>query len=274
MPITIYKRKPSKGFTLIELLVVTSIISFMSTIVLASVNTARDRATIAAGQSFSKSLDNTIDSVAGSWGLNDASGTNAKDDSITAQDGVISGTYSWVTGMYGGALRLTGGSINFGNNSAYDTSQFTIAFWIRPDSITSTVSTNNIILGREVYLVSGYRVGIANRTNIAFWTTQSGGTLNMTAPNAVSVGKYSHVAFTYKSGVMTIYVNGKQAAKANGTLVVPTGSTFGLQINGGIGGTFGANATYDNIRYYSVSLMANDIERLYAESAGKYVATN
>ena len=40
----IFKLKNSKGFMLIELLVVVSIISFLSSVILASLNTARNKA--------------------------------------------------------------------------------------------------------------------------------------------------------------------------------------------------------------------------------------
>lgn len=48
--------KDKGGFTLIELMVVISIIGMMSSIVFASLNSARDKGVIAAGQSFSRSL--------------------------------------------------------------------------------------------------------------------------------------------------------------------------------------------------------------------------
>src|SRR3989344_5438428 len=48
----ISRYQKTKGFTLIELLVVISIISLLSSIVLSSVSSARDKARIAAGKQF------------------------------------------------------------------------------------------------------------------------------------------------------------------------------------------------------------------------------
>jgi type II secretion system protein G len=53
--------KKNKGFTLIELLVVISIIGLLSSVVLASVNSARDKATAAKLVSEMKALQNAIE---------------------------------------------------------------------------------------------------------------------------------------------------------------------------------------------------------------------
>lgn len=59
-----------KGFTLIELLVVISIISLLSTIVMASLNAAREKSRIAAGLKFWSSIHHANYNV-GFWAFDD-----------------------------------------------------------------------------------------------------------------------------------------------------------------------------------------------------------
>lgn len=68
-----------RGFTLIELLVVISIISLLSSIVIASVNTARERARMASAISFSSQLYRALGAYGGFCiDYNEGSGTTVK----------------------------------------------------------------------------------------------------------------------------------------------------------------------------------------------------
>ncbi len=80
---TIYSMNmKTKGFTLIELLVVISIVSLISSIVLSSINSTREKGRIAAGQQFSSSMHHAIgDELIGEWKFENDIATEAVDTS-------------------------------------------------------------------------------------------------------------------------------------------------------------------------------------------------
>jgi prepilin-type N-terminal cleavage/methylation domain-containing protein len=65
----IYKSKKNSGFTLIELLVVIAIIGILSSIVIASVNTTREKAAVAKAKSELADVRNVIQNLANDTGV-------------------------------------------------------------------------------------------------------------------------------------------------------------------------------------------------------------
>lgn len=257
--------KNERGFTLLEILIVIVIIGILATIIAPGLKTGRERAQRAQSQQFDASLYHLLGAdAAGIWNLNEGSGSNVGDSSASGNVCNISGgaSWSWTTGVTGSGIFLTSDDyLNCGTSSAFDGSEFTFAFWIKPAAIHADPG-----LGNENTMVrrnssgSGFRMGLSGTGAVAFWTTDNGGSITATSGSSVvDTSRFFHIAVAYRSGTATIYLDGKEVGSGTGTYVQPNSSE--LRINWG---AHGCDATYDNIRYYSQSLASGQVQKLYA----------
>jgi prepilin-type N-terminal cleavage/methylation domain-containing protein len=260
------ENKKEKGFTLIELLVVISIIGMMSSVVLATVNTARDKARVAAAQKFSGYNSRTLGAdAAGIWNFDEGSGLIAYDVSGNGNNATLSVGATRVTetpNKVGGAIYLAAGTYaGVPYSQSIDRSKGTLSAWIK---------TSNSAIQAVVVKVGSYSFYI--RTGLAV-LYDSAANLYKGTNTYVSDDKWHHVAISFNHNVangLNIYIDGQ--LKYTGTASTPSGGLNGL----GIGSAFynSAATTFtgyiDEVAIYNEVLAQDKIKEIYAKGSIKY----
>lgn len=205
------------GFTLIELLVVISIISLLSSIVMSTLNSAREKARLAAGRQFEANMHHAYGAGAiGIWTLDEGTGSAVADASGNSLNGSFNGSPTWVTGMNGTALRFSGSnSVVVGDLRSrtdlvggYDAGKVILMAWVRPTSYTSGGynCVANGFPGMLYFCVNPSRqlqlmVNAPGQGNGNYWPTSTG---------TIPLDKWTHVAFLLEGGVgYKFFIDGK-----------------------------------------------------------------
>ncbi|HXD23802.1 MAG TPA: LamG-like jellyroll fold domain-containing protein [Gemmatimonadaceae bacterium] len=226
--------------------------------------TAKD----AAGNTTSDTLMVTYSAPSGGGGtppvaaynFNEGAGSALTDVSGNGNVGTISGATWTSSGRYGGALNFDGvndrvfvaasASLNF-------SSAGTLEAWVYP---TATQSGWRAIVQREVDAFLLHASNDAGPLRPA-----AGGTFNgahppsISAPSAIGVNTWTHLAVTYDGSTLRLYVNGAQVTSAARSGAIETNSNP-LWIGGN--NPYGEYFTgrIDDVRVYNRALTATELQ--------------
>lgn len=261
---TILQKTPNqKAFTLIELLVVISIIGLLSSVVLASVNGARAKGSIAAGQKFDSHTHSAFfDDLVLSWDFdNSIVGNIVQDRSGNGNDLQMS-----VNNMLKDTPKLfsTGQVISLSSTQVASiatiknrptTGKFSVSFWIY---LTDGSIAN--LIDYEYQLLSGtWRIGINNSSALTFIAN------NSTFVNAgiLRPGQWHQVVAICTDTKIGIYVNGKLSSNLSSGANCDFAPNKILYLSQRTGQPTNQSFWMDNVRIYKQALPLSFIQEQY-----------
>lgn len=149
----------------------------------------------------------------------------------------------------------TNDQIDLGKPIINELKKFTMAGWINVEQLTNRMSVFGQNDCAEIMLK--YRT-------VYFWT--AGGKISL--KDAVSLGRWTHIATTNDGAVLKVYINGVLRAEQPCEPLSP--STFTFKVGGGVADATGAyfNGRIDDVVICDRALKAGDIQQLY--EAGGY----
>ena len=194
-------------------------------------------------------------------------GGSALDASSYGNDGSGSGTDRWV-GAYGNAAAFDGSaSITVPHHTRISGgSAFTLDFWMQADAPSGT----QVLLHKGTY---DYGVAITGSDLYCGITDSSGTTYTATATGVVD-GDWHHVACTFNSTYLRLYVDGVNEDR------VSVGTSSATNTDDLVIGEFSASAGFeyegliDHLRFVALSSTAAEISAMYSEGEQCAISDN
>ncbi len=208
----------------------------------------------------------SLPSPVGYWKFDERVGALVSDSSGNENDGGLNQYASFTIGKFGNALLVDGepDGASLSSASDLDSLSFTMSMWVKVNGWNGSDNYVNLIAGRERYDRTGFRFGFMDEEyKPTFWTEESGGDIEFSAPQELEFGQFYHLAVTYNdtTNIASIYINGSLAATQEGSYLPPAGRTLGL--GSAVGGAASFDGVVDDVRYFDQSLSAGQIQELY-----------
>jgi hypothetical protein len=195
--------------------------------------------------------------LVGAWSFNAGSGSTAADASGRGNTGTLIGP-TWTTaGRFGGALTFDGVNdrVDVRDTPSLDLTQaVTIEAWVQP----STNSGWRSLVVKERAGGRAYSLYASDGSGRPASYLRLKSEIGLTAPTALPLNTWSHVATTYDGATHRLYINGVQVASVarNGKLGT---SARSLGIGGNSVFSEWFSGTIDEVRVYGRALTAAEI---------------
>ena len=246
----------NKAFTLIELLVVISILGLLSSIVLLSLQGAKDQAEFAKVQSFARQVRTSLGlSLVGEWTFDD---DTARDSSGSGNNGTISGTVP-IDGTIRRAMEFDAKSDYIQLQSGINSTIITAEMWYYYNGNGGSWNTlfcrdggtyHHLLIESATQEIGFYNAG---------WRSSG---------YSLIQGDWYHLVLVKNGTNSRIYVNGdlkQDRADSFDNAINP------LRLIGNYGGySQGSLGVIDEVRIYNEALSLTQIQQLYAQGAVKH----
>ena len=255
---------------MIELLVVISIISTLSSMILASLNSAREKGRIAGGILFSDNLYHSYGAEATSmWDFNEQTlGAFVPDTGANNNLIPSAGPPAVVPGIIGNGLLFNGSNYLTSSKPVSLGLDWTIAAWVKPELGNGTMQTIVSLGGiPSIVYTGGLGFGGTWNYNPGFAETLWSG---KRSPNM-----WYYIALTHNNtnNNTVLYVDGREVGRDTERDSVAVSSTVCVGSHWTLPNNCNSYTFYgiiDDVKVYSQSLASKDIERLYAKAITKY----
>jgi prepilin-type N-terminal cleavage/methylation domain-containing protein len=247
--------KSQRAFTMIELLVVISILSFLSSILFASLNKSSDKAIMAAGKKFEGSTFNIKgDSVAHEYDfenwLSDTAGSGGTTELIMSGNNIAFDTNSPVGGVGGQYITIPGDTYLRGVADLKETN-YSVGFWFKTGATSgglfqAALAGGPLTYDRDISL-SGGRVCASVMVSSGPVVTEK-----ICSSNTYSDDKWHYVLHSIGSTGQGLYVDG---VKVNKGTAAASAFVTQNEFNIGYTGEFvnPTNVSIDRVRIFESS---------------------
>ena len=267
-----------KGFTLVELLVVISIVSLLSSIVLASLSQARDKGRVGAGLQFAAYNYHKLGTnLIGMWNFDEGSGNTAKDSSGNGYNLPLTGSATFSTSTPDGSVSsLSTGSSNGGANVTIspaislmnsNSKGFTVSLWkyarISQSGYSALISFNTD-MNNGVYRSAG-----CYSSDLFFYGFTGDLTISSN-PVCTDKNKWHNLTYSYDNTVqsspkLSVYVDGTLVSGSPFSYSINTTNITSIYVGTMMSGYSFINGNIDAVRIYNELLTASEVGKLYAE---------
>lgn len=258
-----------RAFTLIELLVVISIVSLLSTVVLSSLNTARDKGRIAGAKQFAANVDHAVsDEAFAMFEFEECSGSSTTDRAQNRIGTMNTGAgWSTLTPFNTGCSANLDGNVGYVSASVTPVTVTTVTYtaWVRPDTQTKPwggiIETFNGGTIRDMCRLYASTLRPNMRVNQA--------NPEIFANASLPLNVWSHVACVYDGTQGKIYIDGKldvATTVSAGSRVIDTVEVGRNEQSA----SWMLRGQVDGAHAFGRALTASEIGKLYASEAPKY----
>lgn len=223
---------------------------------------------------LSKQYDAALEIGAGEKGLKGhwKMDGNAKDATPNSNNGTVTGAVLDADrkGRANSAYDFNGSNnfINAGTgNSLEPSTELTLSAWVRPDAVTGASPNYNIISKMNYGAQLGYRMYLAGYggSNGFGFGVGSGSTSSHVGPgiNINSIGTWYHLAATFQSGTIKMYINGNLVYTTTTGVTSISNTPLAANIGRHSEANEYFNGAIDDVRMYARTLSAGEIKNQY-----------